>query len=72
MPQNQNALTDKDILSDMLMTEKYVSDSYESSVMESANSQLRQKLQHIQQEEQKHAEQLFNAMQQRGWYNPQN
>ncbi|KXS37738.1 Coat F domain-containing protein [Candidatus Frackibacter sp. WG12] len=69
MPQN---ITDKDILNDMLMTEKYVSNSYENSVLESANPQLRQALQHIQKEEQQHAEQVFNAMQQRGWYNPQN
>lgn len=64
-------LSDQQTLEDMLMTEKYVADNYNMSVLESASPQVRQALQHIQKEEQQHAEQIFNAMNERGWYNPQ-
>lgn len=61
-------LNDKQILNDMLMTEKFIGDTYETAVMEAANPQVREALQHIQKEEQDHAKQIFDAMQQRGWY----
>lgn len=56
------------MLTDMLMTEKYVSGAYDTAVFESSNKQLRQALQHIQQDEQRHGEGIFNYMQQRGLY----
>ncbi|MDI3482116.1 MAG: hypothetical protein PWQ97_1771 [Tepidanaerobacteraceae bacterium] len=62
---------DRDILNDMLMTEKYVSGSYETAIMESANESIRNALRQIQDEEQQHAKMIFDAMNQRGWYNPQ-
>ncbi|WP_422443708.1 spore coat protein [Thermoanaerobacterium sp. DL9XJH110] len=62
---------DKDILNDMLMTEKYVSGHYETAIMESANEAVRNALRQIQDEEQQHAKMIFDAMNQRGWYNPQ-
>ena len=62
---------DKDILNDMLMTEKYVSGTYETSIMESANEAVRNALRQIQDEEQQHAKLIFDAMNQRGWYKPQ-
>ncbi|WP_366923503.1 spore coat protein [Metallumcola ferriviriculae] len=70
MVQNQ-ALQDKEVLTDMLMTEKFVSSSYDTAVLESATPQVRQAFQHIQKDEQSHAEQIFQAMQQRGWYQVQ-
>lgn len=63
-----NRLNDKQILNDMLMTEKYIGDTYETAIMEAANPQVREALQHIQKEEQEHAKKIFDAMQQRGWY----
>ncbi len=71
MGQNKTNLEDKDILQDMLMTEKYVSNTYESSIMESANENLRGAFRQIQDEEQQHAKQIFDAMKQRGWYKTQ-
>lgn len=62
---------DKDILTDMLMTEKYVSGTYETAIMESANEAVRNALRQIQDEEQQHAKMIFDAMNQRGWYKPQ-
>jgi spore coat protein CotF len=59
------------LCNDMLMTEKYVSNTYDTSIFEAANSQLRQQLQHIQQEEQQHGEGIFNYMEQNAMYQPQ-
>ncbi len=63
--------SDKELLNDMLMTEKYVSGTYETALMESANEGVRNALRHIQDEEQQHAKMIFDAMNQRGWYTPQ-
>ncbi|WP_040214388.1 spore coat protein [Clostridium polynesiense] len=60
--------TDAQLLNDALYVEKYVSSSYNNAVLESADPNIRMQLQHIQNEEQQHAETLFNAMQSRGWY----
>lgn len=63
-------ITDAQLLDDALSTEKHVSGSYNNAVLESVDAQIRQQLQHIQQEEQNHAETLFNEMKSRGFYNP--
>lgn len=63
--------SDKYMLHDMLSTEKYVSSAYDTSVFESANSNVRQALQQIQQEEQNHGEQLFQYMSSHGMYQTQ-
>lgn len=62
---------DAALCTDMLMTEKFVSGTYDTAIFESANSPVRQALQHIQKEEQQHGEGIFNYMQQNGMYNPQ-
>lgn len=66
--QTSIGLTDAQLLNDALSTEKHVSSSYNNAVLESVDPNIRKQLQHIQQEEQGHAETLFNAMQSRGWY----
>ncbi len=65
---NENQLNDQAILHDMLMTEKHISSTYDISVLESSRTNIRQALQHIQQEEQQHADEIYQAMQKRGWY----
>lgn len=62
---------DKSMLEDMLMTEKYISGAYDTSIFESSNPQVRQALQHIQKDEQRHGEEIFRYMQQKGMYQPQ-
>lgn len=62
---------DVSLCTDMLMTEKFVSGTYDTAIFEAANSPVRQALQHIQKEEQQHGEGIFNYMQQHGMYNPQ-
>lgn len=67
--QNSLGITDAQLLNDALSMEKHISGSYNTAVLESACSNTRKQLQHIQQEEQEHAEVLFNEMNSRGWYN---
>lgn len=59
---------DKDLLSDLLATEKHISTTYDTMVFESASPVVRQTLQHIQKEEQQHGEQIFNYMHSHGMY----
>ena len=62
---------DARLCNDLLMTEKYVSGTYDTAIFESTDSNLRNALNHIQKEEQQHGEGIFNYMQQNGMYNPQ-
>ncbi|WP_066501783.1 spore coat protein [Abyssisolibacter fermentans] len=64
-----NNQSDKVLCTDLLSTEKYVSGTYDIDVFESANPIVRQAMQHIQQDEQRHGEELFNYMNSHGMYN---
>lgn len=83
-PQQQNAQTqqatyqgamsnvgDKVLCGDLLSTEKFVSSTYNTGIFEAADPMIRQALQHIQQDEQRHGEQLFNYMNSHGMYTVQ-
>ncbi|MDA8227126.1 MAG: DUF892 family protein [Desulfitobacterium hafniense] len=70
MPGRTNQ-ADLDLCHDMLMTEKYVSGSYDTVIFECADTNTRQALNHIQKEEQQHGEDLFNYMQSHGGYQVQ-
>ena len=59
---------DAGLCSDMLMTEKYVSNTYDTAIFESQDSNIRQVLNHIQKEEQEHGEGIFNYMKNSGMY----
>ncbi|HHW11474.1 MAG TPA: spore coat protein [Firmicutes bacterium] len=71
--QNQSSgyQADQNLCTDMLMTEKYVSGTYDTAIFEFRDPQVRQILNHIQKEEQQHGEAIFNYMQSVGMYNPQ-
>jgi spore coat protein CotF len=62
--------SDKELCTDMLMTEKYVSGSYNTAIFEFKDTQIRDVLNHIQKEEQKHGEAIFAYMQSKGMYSP--
>jgi len=62
---------DSDLCQDALSTEKYVSSTYNTSIFEFKDHNIRQALNHIQKEEQEHGEQIFNYMYQKGYYKPQ-
>lgn len=65
---NQN---DAELANDMLSTEKYISSTYDTAIFEFQDTNVRQTLNHIQSEEQKHGEDLFNYMKSHGMYNVQ-
>lgn len=60
--------SDKDLCTDMLMTEKYVSGAYDTTIFEFKDAQVRDVLNHIQKEEQKHGEAIFSYMVSKGMY----
>lgn len=60
---------DKIICIDSLSTEKYVSGNYDIDIFESADPIVRQAMQHIQKDEQKHGQEIFNYMNTHGMYN---
>lgn len=60
---------DSMLCSDMLMTEKYVSNAYDTAIFEFTDANVRQALNHIQKEEQEHGEGIFNYMSSNGMYN---
>ena len=63
--------SDKDMCIDMLNTEKYVSSTYDTTIFECKSAQVRDVLNHIQKEEQKHGEAIFSYMQSKGMYTAQ-
>ncbi|WP_102401618.1 spore coat protein [Haloimpatiens massiliensis] len=64
-------VADGKLCEDLLMTEKYVSNTYDTTIFEFKDSHAREVLNHIQKEEQKHGEDIFNYMNSRGLYNGQ-
>jgi len=62
---------DAALCNDLLMTEKYVSGSYDTAIFEMTDTNARKALNHIQKEEQQHGEDIFNYMKSKGMYNPQ-
>ncbi|NLK65362.1 MAG: spore coat protein [Tissierellia bacterium] len=60
--------SDKDLCTDMLMTEKYVSGAYDTAIFEFRDPQVRNILNHIQKEEQQHGEAIFKYMEKNGMY----
>ena len=65
------SLSDKDMCSDLLMTEKFVSGAYDTTIFECRDTGVRDVLNHIQKEEQKHGEAIFKYMENKGMYNVQ-
>ncbi len=69
--QGSNNPNDAGLCNDMLMTEKYVSGTYDTAIFECQQNSVRQALNHIQKEEQEHGEGIFNYMKNSGMYQPQ-
>lgn len=67
----QGDLSDADMCKDLLMTEKYVSGAYNTAIFEFKDTRVRDVLNHIQKEEQKHGESIFKYMESKGMYNVQ-
>ncbi|MCI1944266.1 spore coat protein [Clostridium luticellarii] len=64
-------VSDEDMCKDMLMTEKYISGTYDTSIFEFRDTNARDVLNHIQKEEQKHGESIYKYMESKGMYKAQ-
>jgi spore coat protein CotF len=64
-------LTDRDRLTDMLLLTKGVASSYHSAALEAATPTIRSSMVDLHNKELESAEQLFTAMEKRGWYRPE-
>lgn len=62
-------VADSELCKDMLMTEKYISGAYDTTIFEFRDSNARNMLNHIQKEEQQHGEAIYNYMSSKGMYN---
>lgn len=62
---------DAELCEDTLSTEKYISSTYDTSIFEFTNHQIREALNHIQKEEQEHGEKIYQYMASHGMYNAQ-
>lgn len=65
---DQNKQRDSFLCTDALSTEKHVSSVYNTGIFEFKDTAIRDTLNHIQKEEQKHGEQLYNYMEINGMY----
>lgn len=61
---------DAQLCQDLLVTEKYVSGTYDTTIFECTDTNVRDVLNHIQKEEQKHGEAIFKFMESNGMYQP--
>lgn len=69
-PSGQTTGNQKDaqLCHDMLSSEKYLSGAYNTAIFEMKDAGIRQDLNSIQSDKQKHGEELFNYMQSKGMY----
>ncbi|MDR5658580.1 spore coat protein [Serpentinicella sp. ANB-PHB4] len=68
MNNNHPNFSEKELMNDLLASEKQVTSAYNTGITESSCTNLRQQLTQCLNETQEIQYQLFNAMQQRGWY----
>lgn len=64
----QNTMSEQEILTDLLTTEKHSTSTYNTFITESTCPNLRQNLKSILNEEHSIHENLYNIMSQKGWY----
>lgn len=66
--QHQASFTEKELMNDLLMSEKQVSSAYTVGITESSCANLRNILTQCEQNVFANQQDIFHAMQQRGWY----
>lgn len=67
---NQQSITDRDIMEDILSSQKHITDTYNLYSNECVNPQLRTDFLNILREEHNIQQDVFDQMQTRGWYCP--
>lgn len=65
------SLSERDMLQDMLLTEKYLSEALNHAILESSSDQTRNMFKSMQDHAQGHAQMIYNEMSDQGWYNTQ-
>ncbi len=65
---HQSSFTEKELLNDLLMSEKQVSSAYTVGITESSCANLRNVLTKCEQNVLANQESIFTAMNQKGWY----
>ncbi|MBR3869854.1 MAG: spore coat protein [Clostridia bacterium] len=68
---NQQNMTDKEIMQDILSSQKLVTDTYNTYTNECVNQQLRTDFLNILREEHNIQQSVYDQMKTRGWYNPE-
>lgn len=68
MSTNHPSFTEKELMNDLIASEKQVTSAYNTGITEASCSNLRQELTKCLTETQEIQYELFNAMKQRGWY----
>ncbi|MGI6124258.1 MAG: spore coat protein [Acetivibrionales bacterium] len=72
MQQNTAVLTEQEIMNDALSSEKQIISAYGTFLAESTCENLRSEMTKILNDKQQIQYEIFNAMQQKGWYNVKN
>ena len=68
---SRNQLSDRDMLLDLVITEKHLSRLYDQGVLESTSPMISNTFERLQDSTHDNARTIFTAMQERGWYNPE-
>jgi len=68
MPTNNASFSEKELMNDLIASEKQVTSAYNTGITEASCPNLRQELTKCLTETQEIQYQIFNAMKQRGWY----
>ena len=68
MQMNQPGFTEKELMDDLLTSEKQVTSAYNTGITEASCQNLRQHLTKCLTDSQQIQYQIFDAMKQRGWY----
>lgn len=66
----QNLMTDREIMDDVLSSQKMITTSYNTFTNECVNQQLRTDFLNILRDEHNIQQNVFDQMQKRGWYSP--
>lgn len=61
-------MDEKNLMNDLLSSQKFLTSAYNLAITESASDQLRRDFLNIYQEEQNNLKTLFDVMHARGWY----
>jgi spore coat protein CotF len=68
---SRNRLSDRDMLLDLMITEKHLSRLYDQGALEATSPMLSNTFERLQADTHDNARIIFTTMQQRGWYNPE-